>query len=519
MNVQRRFVSGLTSVAVAATLLGCFTALAQFNEWEVTLTATGLPYDQFAFGAKDGATLGYDETLEDPLPPNLPGGWTGGFKVNGAPAGSLLVQDYHPTGLGSGIWEFQLNAPAGQNVGLSWSTAAAAAAPNALSILNENGGTIVANMAVTGTHTFAVGGKGLNRVFIAMGQAAPIALDDAVQMLKNGVVDIDVLANDFFPAGSTPDIVALTAGPDTNGTVFVETDLDGNPFVRYTPTAGFSGTATFTYKASGGLTTSAVAATVTVRVSQYVALQAPVPVPPAVPGEPYTFTAGATVDPSVTALSISFVLPVTAEAPPTLWTVAPASLAVQGVGAGVPVLVDNGDGTAVINFNGVIPTSFSFDLLPPTQKVTATSLIFDQATGTAGDAFVETNLLSVGIPVKLSNLDVDGSAGGAAYNSTDVRLIFNYINGGQALDSLMVGGTVHGVGRAAEFRAKIAGMIADLDIDGSAGGAAYNSTDVRLIFNYINGGQALDSLMVGGTVHGVGRAAEFRAKIAGMIGN
>ncbi len=400
MHARRGCFWGWLAAMVAAAMA---TAQAQFNEWEVTLGTTGLPSAEFVFGARTGATLGYDQGLEPHLPPPLPDGWLGGFRVNGTQSGSLLSNSFHPVGLADGIWEFEMDVPAGLSVVWRWDAPAAAAAPARLAILDDRGEEIVVDLALAESHTFEIGGKGLTRVFIVLGTATPKSNDDSLQMLKNGVVDIDVLANDFFPAGSIPDIVDLMPGADTHGTVFVETDLDGYPFVRYTPDTGFGGTAIFTYKTSSGLATSAAAATVTVRVNQHVALQAPAPVPPATPGEPYTIAIGVNADPAVTDLSVSFVLPATAETPPTLWSVDPASLTVQGAGVGNPALVDNGDGTAVIHFNGVIPTSFSFDLLPPYRKMNATPLIFSRIAGTVGgnDAFEENSLLRLDIPVRM----------------------------------------------------------------------------------------------------------------------
>ena len=141
--------------------------------------------------------------------------------------------------------------------------------------------------------------------------------------------------------------------------------------------------------------------------------------------------------------------------------------------------------------------------------------------------------------VRTACLDIDGSDNGTKYVLTDVRLIFNYINGGKAAnatgDTRMLAGTTYktlsGAAKAeaaARFREAIGDMADSLDIDGSDNGTKYVLTDVRLIYNYINGGKATtatgDTRMLAGTPYKTLtgdlkalKAAEFRNAISEMI--
>ncbi len=96
---------------------------------------------------------------------------------------------------------------------------------------------------------------------------APVAVDDSASTTKGQPVNVDVLANDSDPDGDVLSVTNLST--PANGSVTVETDGT----VTYTPTAGFSGSDSFTYQASDGTDLSNVAT-----VSVTVANQAPVAV-------------------------------------------------------------------------------------------------------------------------------------------------------------------------------------------------------------------------------------------------
>jgi Ca2+-binding RTX toxin-like protein len=87
------------------------------------------------------------------------------------------------------------------------------------------------------------GGTSSARVFLQVTAVpdAPVARDDAVSVSASGVVDIDVLANDFDPDGGS--ISLVDAGTAAHGTTTAL--ADGR--VRYEPVSGYSGSDTFSY--------------------------------------------------------------------------------------------------------------------------------------------------------------------------------------------------------------------------------------------------------------------------------
>jgi hypothetical protein len=90
----------------------------------------------------------------------------------------------------------------------------------------------------------------------------PVARNDAARTQGTPII-ISVLANDLAP-GSTlnPATVAVVAQPVTGGTAAA--NVDGT--ITFTPTGGFTGTATFTYTVNNALGTTSNTATVTVTV-------------------------------------------------------------------------------------------------------------------------------------------------------------------------------------------------------------------------------------------------------------
>ncbi len=104
-------------------------------------------------------------------------------------------------------------------------------------------------------------------VSVTVANQAPVAVDDSASTTKGQPVNVDVLANDSDPDGDALSVTNLST--PVNGSVTVETDGT----VTYTPTAGFSGSDSFTYQASDGTDLSNVAT-----VSVTVANQAPVAV-------------------------------------------------------------------------------------------------------------------------------------------------------------------------------------------------------------------------------------------------
>ncbi|MCB0122160.1 MAG: tandem-95 repeat protein, partial [Caldilineaceae bacterium] len=130
--------------------------------------------------------------------------------------------------------------------------------------------TYTPNANFTGTDTFSymvsdgTGGTSTSSVTVTVnGQSGPnqppTTVNDSVTITPGTAILIDVLENDSDPNGDTLSI--SIDGPPQHGTAVVQ---DGK--VLYTPTAGFSGTDSFTYIVSdgrGGTATGSVTVVVT----------------------------------------------------------------------------------------------------------------------------------------------------------------------------------------------------------------------------------------------------------------
>ncbi len=95
--------------------------------------------------------------------------------------------------------------------------------------------------------------------------SAPVLVNDTASTTPGTPVLINVLANDTDVDGTlNPNTLIIASGPFPSGTLFANTATGQ---VTYTPAAGFSGTATFTYNVSDNLGVAATTpATVTVTV-------------------------------------------------------------------------------------------------------------------------------------------------------------------------------------------------------------------------------------------------------------
>lgn len=89
------------------------------------------------------------------------------------------------------------------------------------------------------------GGSDSATVTVTVANGAPVAVDDTASTAYGASVLLDVLANDTDPNGDALSITRL--GVADHGKVALVEDQ-----VRYTPPAGFSGDATFTYTVSDG---------------------------------------------------------------------------------------------------------------------------------------------------------------------------------------------------------------------------------------------------------------------------
>jgi hypothetical protein len=120
-----------------------------------------------------------------------------------------------------------------------------------------------AGFAGTDTFTYVVSDgtttSNTATVTIQVVNRPPVAVNDTASTSKGTTVRIPVLANDSDPDGDALTVVGLTQ--PVNGTL----TLNPDGTVSYTPKKGFTGTDSFTYKASDGTTTSNTA-TVTITV-------------------------------------------------------------------------------------------------------------------------------------------------------------------------------------------------------------------------------------------------------------
>ncbi len=119
----------------------------------------------------------------------------------------------------------------------------------------------------------------------------PIARNDTAATSHATPILIDVLANDSDIDGDRLTVTAV--GTPSSGTATIVSNQ-----VRYTPPAGFSGSATFVYTASDGLATDT--ATVTVSVAPPPPSPTPIPTPTATPAPTPTPVPAATPTPDPT---------------------------------------------------------------------------------------------------------------------------------------------------------------------------------------------------------------------------
>jgi len=73
------------------------------------------------------------------------------------------------------------------------------------------------------------------------------AIDDVSTTTLNTSVEIPILSNDDIPEGSTNPAITIITDPINEGTVTIETGVEGDSTVTYTPPIGFIGVDTFEY--------------------------------------------------------------------------------------------------------------------------------------------------------------------------------------------------------------------------------------------------------------------------------
>lgn len=131
----------------------------------------------------------------------------------------------------------------------------------------------------------------------------PVGVDDTTETIESTAVSIAVLANDL---GSARTVTGVTS--PTNGTAAVV----GGTSIRYTPRAGFTGTDTFTYRASanGGTYEAGVSVSVTASADLAIALTAVSPASPLAGTEVSMVVAVANDGPSTSSGTATVSLPV-----------------------------------------------------------------------------------------------------------------------------------------------------------------------------------------------------------------
>ncbi len=128
--------------------------------------------------------------------------------------------------------------------------------------------TYTPNASYTGsdsfTYTFTDGnGQSKTGTVNVTVQATPVANNDTASTHQNTAVAIDVLSNDA--AGLTTASVTVLSGP-SNGSTSVNSSTG---VITYTPTAGFVGSDSFTYRAANSTPTNTNTATVNVTVGTW----------------------------------------------------------------------------------------------------------------------------------------------------------------------------------------------------------------------------------------------------------
>ncbi|MGB8405362.1 MAG: Ig-like domain-containing protein [Mycobacterium sp.] len=136
--------------------------------------------------------------------------------------------------------------PVGNNTGVPSAAVAVNTAPAVTATTTAAAVAAATSVAATTKTTAAV-------PIAATTTTSPVANNDGFSITENTVATGNVLTNDTAPAGSTL-TAKLVSGPKS-GTV----TLNANGTFTYTPNVNFTGTDTFTYVASTGKLTSAVA--------------------------------------------------------------------------------------------------------------------------------------------------------------------------------------------------------------------------------------------------------------------
>jgi len=419
----------LSSIAIRSLLLAVASlAITVQAQWSVKMATTNLSFAEFEFGTADGATAGWDQSLEDPLPPALPNGAISGFSVNGAPFPGITLQSFEVTGTGDAVYSFMYSLAEGGTASLDWSAAQDPSAPlDQIEIQGVAGANLLGGsntMADVSELSFTASRDGLVVIFFVLGTPQPVARDDVAYMLNQGgnTLDIDVLVNDYSPTLAVLTVDSVTAAP-ANGDADVAGLAD---FITYDPTDAFFGVDSFKYKATD-TTTESEEANVTVYVNENVVVRGRDDQEPGKPGEDVVVTVDVECDPGLSGLALEIVLPRTQQDPPQIWTFGGATYSDVTRGeTEAPTVTDDGLGTVTLGF-ATLPTSLTLTLGSPDVRVASSGIVFD--TSAESVANLETApfpdvLPEVAVAMQFGTLDVNGDG---VYDITDLTLIYKAI--------------------------------------------------------------------------------------------
>ncbi|WP_267225594.1 putative Ig domain-containing protein [Dyella silvae] len=375
--------AGLSFNASTGVLSGTPTAAGTFN---VTIRATD---SSTGTGAPFTAVRNYTLTV------NAPSITVSPATLTGAQVGAAFSQQFTASG-GNGSYVFNVSG---------------GSLPAGLSLASN--GALTGTPTAAGSYAFTITAKdganftGSQAYALTVGQAVPVAVNDAATTPSNAPVTIAVTANDTGPITS----VAITQAP-THGTASVN-----GLSVIYTPTANFFGNDTLMYVATGPGGTSAPAS-VSITVT---ALAVPVAAPQTatiLAGKPVTIhaTNGATGGP-FTAVTIT--------SPPSTGTATVAGMDIvytPPANASGPVSF----GYSVANaFGPSAPANATVTVnplpLPSTslavQAVAGTTVHVDLTGGATGGPFTAANVLSI-TPAQAGSASIRNTGNGYVLDLT-----------------------------------------------------------------------------------------------------
>lgn len=183
-------------------------------------------------------------------------GWTTLLTNNGQPLNAALTIYQN---LGSGVFSPDVIAPAGSGL---------ASGGLVVDDFDHDGKPDIVASGVMSAVTTPGGGPLNAQIYAWMTNAhPPVAVDDNAGVFENTPLTIDVLANDVDPNGYPLHMISGSLTAPQHGTAQIVTDSNGRDRVVYTPTAGYTGTDSFTYRCTDDRMDSGTA-TVSINVVQ-----------------------------------------------------------------------------------------------------------------------------------------------------------------------------------------------------------------------------------------------------------